>query len=182
MDLVEFIQDKRFLGQEFLTWLWFKSEERGGTVHLPNAGDITVIFEKHMLVEHGEGPASESVVCRGLETELAEAHTGLRRGKKVEQARIRVVRDNLEWSFSFRASLFEYRSLRPPRTVAPGEEAEDAASLEGRVLERVGVVEGLVRTMDELFRVFLQRRLSPAWEHEDLPRIRAWVHKEARPA
>jgi hypothetical protein len=30
MDLVDIISEKKFLGQEFLTWLWYKSEERGG--------------------------------------------------------------------------------------------------------------------------------------------------------
>ncbi len=35
MDLVDLIEEKRFLGQEFLTWLWWKSEERGGVVALP---------------------------------------------------------------------------------------------------------------------------------------------------
>ena len=35
MDLVDLIQEKRFLGQEFLAWLWFKSEERGGPVDIP---------------------------------------------------------------------------------------------------------------------------------------------------
>ena len=51
MDLVDLIQEKKFLGQEFLAWLWYKSEERGGTVELPGIGDILVVFEKHMLLE-----------------------------------------------------------------------------------------------------------------------------------
>ncbi len=38
MDLVDLIAEKRFLGQEFLTWLWWKSEERGGSVSLPGPG------------------------------------------------------------------------------------------------------------------------------------------------
>ena len=88
MDIVDLIQDKRFIGQEFLAWLWFKSEERGGSVELPGTGDITVIFEKHMLLEYGEGESNEKVICRGLQTELREAKTGLSLGKKPEQARI----------------------------------------------------------------------------------------------
>ena len=50
MDLVDLIQEKKFLGQEFLAWLWFKSEERGGSVEVPGRGDVLVIFEKHMLL------------------------------------------------------------------------------------------------------------------------------------
>ena len=40
MDLVDLIAEKRFLGQEFLTWLWWKSEERGGTVEVTGRGDL----------------------------------------------------------------------------------------------------------------------------------------------
>ena len=73
MDLVDLIQEKRFLGQEFLAWLWYKSEERGGSVELPGIGDVMVVFEKHMLLEFGEGESNEKVICRGLQTELKEA-------------------------------------------------------------------------------------------------------------
>ncbi len=73
MDLVDLIQEKRFLGQEFLAWLWYKSEERGGSVEVPGRGDVLVVFEKHMLLEYGEGEANEKVICRGLQTELKEA-------------------------------------------------------------------------------------------------------------
>ena len=88
MDLVDLIVEKRFLGQEFLTWLWWKSEERGGSVAMPGEGDITVVFEKHMLLEYGEGESNEKCICSGLQTELQEARTGLKMGKKLEQARV----------------------------------------------------------------------------------------------
>ena len=39
MDLVDLIEEKKFLGQEFLAWLWYKSEERGGAVDIPGTGD-----------------------------------------------------------------------------------------------------------------------------------------------
>jgi len=71
MDLVDLIVEKRFLGQEFLTWLWWKSEERGGSIDIPGSGDITVVFEKHMLLESGEGESTEKIVCTGLQAELS---------------------------------------------------------------------------------------------------------------
>ena len=104
MDLVDLITEKRFLGQEFLTWLWWKSEQRGGSVALPGVGDIIVVFEKHMLLEYGEGEYSEKLVCTGLQTELREARTGLLMGKKLEQARIQIVKDDYEWHVTLAAS------------------------------------------------------------------------------
>lgn len=177
MDLVDLIDEKRFLGQEFLTWLWFKSDERGGSVYLPEEGqDVQVVFEKHMLLEYGEGDAHESLICRGLQAELQEARTGLAMGKKLEQARIQLVRGEYEWSLSLKATLMEFRNVKPPKTMATSEESDDPEAVEGRLLEHIGLHEMALRTVDQLFRMFLEIRIGAQWGQE-LTRIREWVHK-----
>ncbi|MEW6518866.1 MAG: hypothetical protein AB1461_05595 [Thermodesulfobacteriota bacterium] len=177
MDLVDLIIEKRFLGQEFLTWLWFKSEERGGTVLLPGSGDIQLVFEKHMLLEYGEGAAFEKIICQGLQAELNEARTGLRMGKKLEQARIHIIQGEYEWHMTLKASLLEFRSVKPPKTMASSEEGDTAEAIEGRLLDRIGMLETATRTIDELFRVFLAIRTSPAAWQDELARLRAWIRK-----
>ncbi|MDA8160271.1 MAG: hypothetical protein M0T76_06075 [Desulfobacteraceae bacterium] len=177
MDLVDIIAEKRFLGQEFLTWLWFKSEERGGAVALPDLGDVGVLFEKHMLLEHGEGDAHEKVICQGLQAELNEARTGLRMGKKLEQARILLGQGDYEWSLTLKASVFDFRSVKVPKTMTASEEANDPAAVEARLLDKIGLYEQGVRLVDELFRLYLNLRLSPEWEAE-LARLRAWVRRK----
>ena len=174
MDLVDIIAEKRFLGQEFLTWLWYKSEERGGTVDLPGIGDIGVVFEKHTLLKYGEGESHEKIICQGLQTELNEARTGLRMGKKLEQARIVLARGDYEWTLTVKASLFDFKSVKAPKTMAAGEESNDPAAVEGRILEKIGLYEQVLQLVDELFRLYLGIRLSPAWGAE-LGRLQAWI-------
>jgi hypothetical protein len=176
MDLVDIISEKRFLGQEFLTWLWYKSEERGGSVFLPGTGDILLVFEKHMLLESGAGESLERLICRGLQTELQEPRTGLRMGKKLEQARIYLAKGDYEWRLTFGATLFEYRNVSLPKTVSPNEESADPLAWEAKILERIGMSEEAMHTMDELFRLFLQLRTSADWGQE-LTRIRTWIGK-----
>jgi hypothetical protein len=178
MDLVDIISEKRFLGQEFLTWLWYKSEERGGSILLPGSGDIQLVFEKHMLLESGAGESLEKLICRGLQTELQEARTGLLMGKKLEQARIYLARGEYEWRLTFGATLFELRNISLPRTVSPNEEAADPFAWEARILERVGMCEEALHTIDELFRLFLQIRTSADWAQE-LARLKSWIAKGA---
>ncbi|TBV82730.1 MAG: hypothetical protein EYX74_01935 [Desulfobulbaceae bacterium] len=179
MDLVDLIAEKRFLGQDFLTWLWYKSEERGGAVLVPEIGqDILVIFEKHMLLEYGEGEAHEKVVCRGLQTELKEARAGLALGKKPEQARLRIERDDHEWSLTLNARLFEFQSVRLPKTEEGANESDDPLALEGRLLDQIGLYELAVRTVDQLFRMFLEIRGGGQWP-EELGKIQSWVRKGA---
>lgn len=177
MDLVDLIEEKSFLGQDFLTWLWFKSEERGGSINVPAEGmDIQISFEKHMLLEYGEGESHEKVICRGLQTELQEARTGLVMGKKLEQARIRLGRGDYEWLLTIGATLMEFRSVKPPKTEDSVDDRDNPDSIAGRVLDRIGMMETALRTIDELYRMFLAVRTGPEWEKE-LARLRAWVHR-----
>jgi len=174
MDLVDIIAEKRFLGQEFLTWLWCKSEERSGAIDLPGIGDISVAFEKHLLLEYGEGESHEKVICQGLQAELNEARTGLRMGKKLEQARIVLGRGEYEWIMTIKASMFDFKSVKTPKTMASTEDSDDPAAVEGKILEKIGLYEQALQLVDELFRLYLTVRLSTGWETE-LARLRAWI-------
>ena len=177
MDLVDLITEKRFLGQEFLTWLWYKSEERGSTIFLPSSGeDIQLVFEKHILLEYGEGETTEKVICQGLQAELREARTGLAMGKKLEQARLQLVRGEYEWHLSLKGSLLEFKNVKPPKTMAASEESNDPDATEGRIIDRIGLMETVVRTFDELFRMFLQIRISPEWS-EEVAQVHEWIEK-----
>ena len=179
MDLVDLIEEKRFLGQEFLAWLWFKSEERGGSVELPGRGDILVTFEKHMLLEYGEGPESEKLICRGLQTELKEARAGLALGKKPEQARIKIGSGDYEFSITLTAATMEFRSVRLPKTAGASDgDGDDHESFEGQVLERISLFEEGIDLVNDLFRLFISIRASSSWSDE-LVKLRAWVHSGA---
>ncbi|MCK5069651.1 MAG: hypothetical protein KAR01_03885 [Desulfocapsa sp.] len=176
MDLVDLIAEKRFLGQEFLTWLWWKSEERGGVVALPEEGDVVVVFEKHMLLEYGEGDSNESLICRGLQTELREARTGLVMGKKLEQARIQLVFNDYEWNFTMAAALMEFRNVKLPKTGAESGNDNNPEEREGMILERIHLFEELIRIFLALFRIFLEVRVSAEWR-EELQKVREWVNR-----
>lgn len=179
MDLVDLIAEKRFVGQEFLTWLWFKSDERGGSVEIPGKGDVIVVFEKHMLLEYGEGESNEKCICSGLQTELQEARTGLKMGKKLEQARIQLVQGDYEYNFTLAAALMEFRNVKLPKTAGTEQEDNDhPEAIEGMILERTFLFEELVRTVNDLFRLFLQVRTGENWRDE-LVKIRSWIHSPA---
>ncbi|KAB2892200.1 MAG: hypothetical protein F9K32_00375 [Desulfobulbaceae bacterium] len=175
MDFVDLIEDKKFLGQEFLTWLWWKSEERGGSVAIPGYGDISLVFEKHMLLEYGEGESAEKLICSGLRAELQEARTGLQVGKKLEQARVRMTKGDNEYNFTFVATYMEFRNIRLPKTATTeSDETGNREDVEGMILERIYLFEELLQTVNMLFRCFLNVRLDQEWTSE-LSKIRGWI-------
>jgi hypothetical protein len=164
-------KDGGFLGREFLTWLWYKSQEREGAVKVPNLGDLQVVFSRRIVLESGDGEFSESVVCQGLHADLKEGKTAIRHGKKIKEARIQLTRDTEKWEFTLKADAFQFQSLRLPE----GMESDNPNDVEGEILERIYLAEKALQTMDQVFSLFLTKRASPQWASEEIPRIKKWV-------
>jgi recombination associated protein RdgC len=165
--------DTSSLGRDFLTWLWFKSEERNGSVMLPGVGDIEIIFMQRVIFESGEGEFSETVVCQGLHSSLKEGKVALGEGKKVREARLKLGIGSDQWEFTFKADDFRFQSLKLPQNMA--DEEEDCS--DGSILERIYMIERAIETMERLFSLFLKKRMMPEWTSEEMPRIDRWIKK-----
>jgi len=166
--------DLALVGREFLTWLWFKSEERNGAIALAKTDEVQLHLLKRIALEAGEGEYSQGVVCSGLHAELKEGKEAIRQGKKVKEAGISLHRDQDEWEFNFKADTFYFQSLRMP--AADWQETQEDA--EGILLERIYRIENAVRTIDQLYESFLAIRFSPEWAKNEKPRLAAWLRKE----
>jgi recombination associated protein RdgC len=163
-------------GLDFLSWLWFKSEERGGSILVPGMGDVGLIFVRRLVLFSGEGEYAETVTCQGMHADLREGKAALREGKKIREARLRVDIGTEQWECTLKAETFRYQSMRLPVTMKFSEE-DEAAGMEGRFLERIHLVEMFLRTVDRIFQHFLELRLSPRWEGEEVPRIQKWLEE-----
>ncbi len=162
-------------GREFLTWLWFKSEERNGRIDLGGDEEIMLLFVRRLVLESGQGDYAESVVCQGQHASLLEGKEALRQGKKIRAARLSLEIDAAEWEFTFKADLFQFQSMKVPAPAEEfGENGEIAA--EGRLLERIFLIEKAVAVMDRLFTAFLALRGSHAWTAE-AARMENWINR-----
>ena len=166
--------DLTFIGREFLTWLWFKSEERNGAIALSKTEEVELHLLKRIALEAGEGEYSQGVVCSGLHAELKEGKEAIRQGKKVKEAVIKLHRDQNEWEFNFKADTFYFQSLKMP-VVDWQETPEDPSA---SLLERIYLIENAVRTIDQIYEFFLTIRFSPEWAGKEKPRLSKWLKKE----
>jgi recombination associated protein RdgC len=163
--------DPKSLGREFLTWLWFKSEERNGMILVPGVGETEVHLLRRLVLESGDGEYSESVVCQGMHADLNEGREAIRRGKKIREARIQLVRDAATWEFTLKADRFEFQSMKMPVVMDVEDQQEDR---DGRVLERIYLLETAIRCMDGLFALFASLRQSGAWSEEQARMVK-WL-------
>ena len=166
-------KEKMFLGQEFLSWLWINSEINGNLLNIKPQGAIELWFESRMVLESGEGGDKKSVACQDPSAQWAEAHTALRRGKKITKARLKVRTEDKEWGFSLGADSLAPQAIKFPKTFTSGEEEEDTEA--GQFLERVALLNELTSIIESLFKNFLELRLTNVWEETELPRLNRWL-------
>jgi hypothetical protein len=177
MDFLDILREKAFLGREFLTWLWFKSEQTGGSVEIPGGKVIEVVFHDRMTLDLTDVDTPQTVSIKGEFSELREGLAAIREGKKIEEARISFKNSDNEYSVMIKGSWFSLGSLKTPRT-APIEEGGEE-DVEGAFLEKMGLIEEGVGMIDSLFEYFISLRISESWQTLELPRIRKWASYDA---
>jgi len=167
MDLVDLIEKRRFLGREFLVFLWFESEVFDGQIPVDGFGPCELRLENWITLSCDKEQARLKGVMPSADP---EAHQALRQGKLPAQARLRLTVGELEYAFAFQADTLALAAVKIPSVVK--DEADD------QFYERMYLVEELESLVAALYAKFIAIRLSPAWELQVLPAIQAWVRGE----
>ena len=172
-DLVELIYAYRFLGREFLAWLWFKSEvEIDGLIKIKDQEPVVIGVGDKMVLETGDGEYRETLVLQGSHSEHREARLGLLQGKLPEEMHLRLMQGPEEWQLNLKAATLEIKGLKSKN--AAGSQADDEDQ-EAFFFDQMYQVEAVSAIIDGLFREFLQLRLSPGWEQEERLRVQDWL-------
>lgn len=160
------------LGQEFLTWLWYRSEAQN-TFKGADGNDFSVIMEKRIVVQGGEGELMETASVSGAMSELREARLGLTTGKKVTRALVRFEQEPESWSFTLRAEDFSMGGFKTPKVDTKEEKDDDP---EAAFFEKVYLLDKGLGFFDGIFKEFLLMRLSAGWK-EEVKRIQSWMYQ-----
>jgi hypothetical protein len=174
MDFLDILREKAFLGREFLTWLWFKSDQTGGRIEVPGKKVVEVLFLDRMTLDLSDVETPQTVTLKGEHSELREGLAALKEGKKIEEARISLRAGENDFTMMLKGTWFSFGSFKTPPTLPSGE-AEDEADVEGSFLEKAYLIEEGMEIVDDLFGYFLELRISEEWDTQELPAIRRWV-------
>ncbi len=159
------------LGEDFLTWLWFKTEKDNGVFESPTNGVFTVVLGDKVVVMGGEGEFKESAMSSGKNSSFKEAKQGLKVGKKVVLAKLIIEYNGEEWSFAIKSEDFSFFSFKTPKVSKKINEDEDP---DGKFFEKLYLIEKGVELFDEIFKDFLKKRFDPIWE-EEVEEMRKWL-------
>ncbi|HWQ08256.1 MAG TPA: hypothetical protein VN436_04085, partial [Holophaga sp.] len=166
MKPLELIEQGRFLGEEFLLWLWMRGLTEGGTSGLD--GDLSACFVDDAVVLVSErGDVKELSLRKGNPAESREAFEALSRGMRPCKVKARLLSGDMEWTFTLDAASLDTTTMKLPPT-----QAKDPA---GRVADRLFLLEEGVTHLEQRFTRFLELRTEdPSGLEESL---KQWVRQ-----
>ncbi|MFP4600062.1 MAG: hypothetical protein ACOC9J_02795 [Persicimonas sp.] len=170
MDLIDLINSRAFLGSEYLMWLWYKAECFDGLFDVAGHDRIELAFDDQLTLEAYLAETERNMFRGGAPAYSPEAKTALREGKRVQSAKIRIVKEGREWTFKIKAESLDLTSVKIPSLLSKEEEEQ--------FYERMYLVEELEEILEALYTEFLSIRLSTAWHETMIPAIREWVHSD----
>lgn len=168
------LEEGRFLGLEFLTWIWFYSECFGDNFKLPDGREAKILPGERMVLTL-PGVDKEKVVCSTQANELHEARTALRQGKQVCDVQLLLTVAENEYLLTLDSALGAVKGLKTPKQL-PDYEQEDE---DGRFLEKMYFLEEVAAALDIVYGAYLTQRLGSRWDAEILPMMRKWMEASA---
>jgi hypothetical protein len=164
MKPMELIEQGRFLGEEFLLWLWMRGLADGGTSGLEGDPSACFVDDAVQLVTE-RGDVKELSLRKGNPAESREAFEALSRGMRPSRAKLRVLAGDLEWTLTLHAE-----SLLAAALKLPPSQAKDPA---GRAGDRLFLLEEGLGHLERRFQAFLRQRVADPAAME--AGLRAWL-------
>jgi recombination associated protein RdgC len=163
---MELVEQGRFLGEEFLLWLWMRGLAEGGTSGLEGDQSACFVDDSMQLVTE-RGDVKVLSLSKGNPPESREAFEALSRGMRPNKAKVRLLSGDMEWTFTLGAAGLEISTLKLPPT-----QAKDP---QGRVADRLFLLEEGTAHLERRFQAFLEVRAQDADALEET--LKDWVRK-----
>lgn len=194
MQLIDRIEKRRFVGREFLLFLWFESELFDATLRTARHGSFGLWLERYLLLSEGDESTKITAPMPGIGREAKEA---LLRGQLPDSAGIRVAWHDDETAFVLKAEQMAIAGLKLKTVLdkddAPNELLAELTGQRGaarrkrtepddereKFYERMALLQEFEELIEALYRDFLDLRLSGRWAEVVLPALRQWVVGQA---
>lgn len=166
----------RFLGNEFLTWLWFVIETNPEIILACDDDLVDLTIGNRMVFENRTHGGLETITIKGDAAGLEEGILSLKKGASVAEISLVYKSGVLEWQFSIKGENLNISGLKLPETPAP----ETDEDMEAVILDKIYQFEKPITLIDSLYNSFIQLRLSNQWRESGLSQMKKWISRENR--
>jgi hypothetical protein len=158
MDLSKRIEGTRPLGNEFLTWLMYKSISQEGQFQT-EMGNLELWFEDKLTFVSPFAGGEVNILKGESPAQGEEAVTALRQGKQIDEAKLSLNLQGRRWDLTLNGPKFALSGIKVPAVAA---DTEFEAVIDR--FDHLGTLEEIVRA---LYHDFLKMRLDhEAWGAE----------------
>jgi len=161
----------QFMGEEFLTWLWFIIEKNHDLIKTFDKDFVALEVGNRIVFENHRQENAERLTIKGDSASLEEGIVALKKGALVTELNVVYRSSELTWQFTLKGESLNISSLNIPSTGS----AESEEDLEGVVLEKIFLFEKSLKLLENLFSHFAKLRVSDNWQSKEVSRIRKWI-------
>lgn len=158
-----------FLGEEFLTWLWFRWERDGGEFTFAGNRVVGIAIDDLIVFAPLHDDETQQTLRRGLPTRAPEARTALRQGHRLAKARLIIAEGSRQWVVTLDGESMVFGAVKL------ADDAEDVENDTDRTGDRSANWLVLHEIISALFGVFLQLRCGAEWKSGEAEAIALWM-------
>lgn len=171
MDVAVAYNRYQFVGNEFLTWLWFVVDTQPQAISTVDATITSLTIGNRIVLVNSLNDTHEVITIKGDDAGLEEGLLSLRKGAVVVEMNLSYKTDHQEWVFTLKGESLSFSSLKVPNT-GPMESKED---VEGLMLEKAFLYQKAIDLVNALYHSFLKKRLSDSWHGTTVAEIKKWL-------
>lgn len=175
LDLSVAYQRYRFLGDEFLTWLWFTIENDPGLFRSVDADCTVLEIGNRIVLENRKTKSIERISIKGDDAGLEEGRVALRKGALVSEMVLVFKTGEYQWDFALKGETLSMANFRVPGPAAP----QSPEQMDEFISERYEFVNKILKFIENLYKAFINLRLSARWATKQVPVIHKWIHATA---
>ena len=161
----------KFLGHEFLTWLWFAIDQ-DPMIFKDFDPDLTALdIGNRIVLEKRKSKSVERITIKGEDAHFEEGMLALKKSALVVEMSLVYRVSEQKWQFTLKGESLNVSSLKTPKTT-PAESPDD---LEGAILEKVFLYDKILQFLEKLYKHFIKLRTSDAWKNRAVPLMKTWM-------
>lgn len=171
LDLAVAYNRYRFLGDEFLTWLWFLIETDQNTFRVIDPDCTALEIGNRIVLENRKKKSLERISIRGDDAGLEEGRLALKKGALLTELSLIFKTGEHQWQFSVKGeslNLSNFKTPGPPLPASPEE-------MEIFLLDKSEQFNKITNFIELAFKAFIKIRVTSKWSAKIVPNIKKWI-------
>lgn len=161
----------RFLGDEFLTWLWYLIETDQNTFRSADPDCLALEIGNRVVLENRKGKSIERITIKGDDAGLEEGKMALKKGALVTELALVFKTGEHEWQFSLKGESLNLSNLKAPGPALP----QSSEEMEPFLLDKTQQFYKILNFIEIMYKSFIKIRISSSWSSKTTPAVKKWV-------